>query len=79
MESNLKFNKKLFLLRVIVLPLWFTMVLIKALYDTFTLTLRFLIGGGELVAMYHDRKTIANIYNKVSELVELEKIKTDGK
>ncbi len=64
-----KFNKKMFLLRVIVFPLWFALVLIKALYDTIVLSLRFLIGGGELVALYHDRKTIKDIYEKVSELV----------
>ena len=71
-------NKRYFILRLIAFPLLFVLIMTKVVYDGVLISFRMLWGGFELVEIHQDRTTIKHIYEKVSELVEQEKTKTNG-
>ena len=66
----MKINKKYFILRIIVFPILFMLIMCKCIYDAILISIRMLWGGFELVKIHHDRITIQNIYDKVSELID---------
>lgn len=67
---KVKFEKKMFLLRLLISPLLAAIIFTKCIYDGFVVLIRMIYGGFELVQYYHDRKTIKDIYEKVSKLVD---------